>query len=73
MKNWKGVKFDIKDEKEDEVGKEKVKVFEFKKFDILELDCIFSDFKIIFDLFVENCEEMSKVEDLFKKVVMFLG
>lgn len=73
MKNWEGVKFDIKDEKEDEVGKEKVKVFEFKKFDILELDCIFSDFKIIFDLFVENCEEMSKVEDLFKKVVMFLG
>lgn len=37
---------------EDVIEEEKSKVFEFKKFDILELDCIFSDFKIIFDLFV---------------------
>ena len=62
-----------KDEKEDEAGKEKAKVLEFKKFDIPELDCIFSDFKTTFDPFVENREEMSKAEDSFKKAVMSLG
>ena len=53
-----------------EAEEKKPKVLEFKKFDIPELDCIFSDFKTTFDPFVENREEMSKAEDSFKKAVM---
>ena len=55
--------------KEAEAEEKKAKVLEFKKFDIPELDCIFSDFKTTFDPFVENREEMSKAEDSFKKAV----
>lgn len=58
------------DKKEDK--KEKSKVLEFKKFEIPELDCIFSDFKITFDPFVQNREDMSQAEDSFKKAVMSL-
>lgn len=50
----------------------KTKVLEFKKFDIPELDCIFSDFKTTFDPFVQNREEMSKAEDSFKNALMSL-
>ena len=50
----------------------KTKVLEFKKFDIAELDCIFSDFKTTFDPFVQNREEMSKAEDSFKSALMSL-
>ena len=60
-------------EGEAEDKEKKAKVLEFKKFDIPELDCIFSDFKTTFDPFVQNREEMSKAEDSFKKAVMSLG
>lgn len=59
-------------EEEAEAKEKKAKVLEFKKFDIPELDCIFSDFKTTFDPFVQNREEMSKAEDSFKKAVMSL-
>ena len=48
-------------------------VLEFKKFDILELDCIFSDFKTTFDSFVQNRQDLEKSEDSFKKAVQSLG
>ena len=60
-------------EEEAEDKEKKAKVLEFKKFNIPELDCIFSDFKTTFDPFVENREEMSKAEDSFKKAVTSLG
>ena len=52
--------------------KAEAKVLELKKFDIPELDCIFSDFKTTFDPFVQNREEMSKAEDSFKKALTSL-
>ena len=74
--NEKGAKADEKGERsgeeEAEAKEKKAKVLEFKKFDIPELDCIFSDFKTTFDPFVQNREEMSKAEDSFKKAVMSL-
>ncbi|KAJ7392878.1 hypothetical protein OS493_010539 [Desmophyllum pertusum] len=57
-------------EKEAEAKEKENKVLDFKKFDIPELDCIFTDFKTTFDPFVENRKEMSKAEDSFKKAVM---
>ncbi|KAL9965657.1 hypothetical protein ACROYT_G029494 [Oculina patagonica] len=72
----KGAKTDKKGTKQDEGGAEaketKSKVLEFKKFVIPELDCIFTDFKITFDPFVQNREDMSQAEDSFKKAVMSL-
>ena len=51
----------------------KSQVLDFKKFDIPELDCIFSDFKTTFDPFVQNRQDMEKSEDSFKKAVQSLG
>lgn len=48
------------------------KLLDFKKFDIPELDSIFTDFKTTFDPFVQNREDMTKAEDSFKKAVMSL-
>jgi len=59
-------------DEEAKAKEKKPKVLEFKKFDIRELDCIFSDFKTTFDPFVQNREEMSKAEDSFKSAVMSL-
>jgi len=50
----------------------KSKVLDFKKFNIPELDTIFSDFKTTFDPFVQNREDMEKSEDSFKKAVQSL-
>ncbi|XP_068685276.1 eukaryotic translation initiation factor 5B-like [Montipora capricornis] len=54
---------------EDATEEEKSKVLEFKKFDIPELDCIFSDFKTTFDPFVQNRQDLEKSEDSFKRAV----
>ena len=43
------------------------KLLDFKKLDISELDCIFTDFKTTFDPFVQNREDMAKAEESFKK------
>ena len=51
----------------------KSQVLDFKKFDIPELDCIFSDFKTTFDPFVQNRQDLEKSEDSFKKAVQSLG
>lgn len=76
-KKQKGAKPDEKGEssgeEEAEAKEKKAQVLEFKKFDISELDCIFSDFKTTFDPFVQNREDMSQAEDSFKKAVMSLG
>ena len=59
-------------EEEAEAKEKKSRLLELKKFDIPELDCIFSDFKTTFDPFVQNRQEMSQAEDSFKKAVMSL-
>ena len=51
----------------------KSQVLDFKKFDIPELDCIFSDFKTTFDPFVQNRQDLEKSEASFKKAVQSLG
>ena len=51
----------------------KSKLLDFKKFDILELDCIFSDFKTTFDPFVQNRQDLEKSEGSFKKAVQSFG
>ena len=48
------------------------KLLDFKKLDISELDCIFTDFKTTFDPFVQNREDMAKAEESFKKAVTTL-
>ena len=50
-----------------EVKDELSKLLDFKKFDISELDCIFTDFKTTLDPFVQNREDMAKAEESFKK------
>jgi len=50
-------------------NEKKSKLLDFKKFDIIELDCIFDDFKTTFDPFVQNREDLQKSEDSFKKAV----
>ena len=48
------------------------KLLDFKKLDISELDCIFTDFKTTLDPFVQNREDMAKAEESFKKAVTTL-
>ena len=48
------------------------KLLDFKRLDISELDCIFADFKITLDPFVQNREDMAKAEESFKKAVTTL-
>ena len=55
-----------------EVKDELSKLLDFKKFDISELDCIFADFKITLDPFVQNREDMAKAEESFKNAVTTL-
>ena len=54
-------------------NEKKSKLLDFKKFDIIELDCIFEDFKTTFDPFVQNREDLEKSEDSFKKAVQSFG
>ena len=48
------------------------KLLDFKKLDISELDCIFTDFKTTLDPFVQNREDMAKAEESFNKAVTTL-
>ena len=48
------------------------KLLDFKRLDISELDCIFADFKITLDPFVQNREDMAKAEESFKNAVTTL-
>ena len=54
-------------------NEKKSKLLDFKKFDIIELDYIFDDFKTTFDPFVQNREDLEKSEDSFKKAVQSFG
>ena len=60
------------EKKKVEVKDELSKLLDFKKFDISELDCIFTDFKTTLDPFVQNREDMAKAEESFKKAVTTL-
>ena len=55
-----------------EVKDELSKLLDFKKFDISELDYIFTDFKTTLDQFEQNREDMAKAEESFKKAVTTL-
>ena len=48
------------------------KLLDFKKLDISELDCIFTNFKTTLDPFVQNREDMAKAEESFNKAVTTL-
>ena len=60
------------EKKKVEVKDELSKLLDFKKLDISELDCIFTDFKTTLDPFVQNREDMAKAEESFKKAVTTL-
>lgn len=69
----KGEKGTKPEKKKEKVNDELSKLLDFKKFEISELDCIFTDFKTTLDPFVQNREEMATAEESFKKAVMTLG
>ena len=60
------------EKKKVEVKDELSKLLDFKKFDISELDYIFTDFKTTLDQFEQNREDMAKAEESFKKAVTTL-